>query len=122
MTTVAHPPKKGYRTIRLPLAESEYDRFLTDRFYAQDRLEALYGEFAELFPEAFPWGYSFFGFTEPSIKMQTLDHRRASHVAARIYLVFYDLSSRVSKKQCDRLRGAGHPFSPGHFVSSITYR
>jgi hypothetical protein len=29
MTTVAHAPTKGYRTIRLPLAESEYDRFLT---------------------------------------------------------------------------------------------
>jgi hypothetical protein len=75
MTTVAHPPKKGYRTIRLPLAESEYDRFLTDRFYAKDRLEALYGEFAELFPEAFPWGYAFFGFTEPSIKQQLLCRR-----------------------------------------------
>ncbi len=35
MTTVAHPPKKGYRTIRLPLAESEYDRFLLDRSYAK---------------------------------------------------------------------------------------
>ena len=28
MTTVAHTPTKGYRTIRLPLAESEYDRSL----------------------------------------------------------------------------------------------
>jgi hypothetical protein len=75
MTTVAHPPKKGYRTIRLPLAEPEYDRFLTDRSYAKDRLEDLYGEFAELFPEAFPWGYAFFGFTEPSIKQQLLCRR-----------------------------------------------
>src|SRR6516165_12163880 len=75
MTTVAHTPKKGYRTIRLPLAESEYDRFLTDRSYAKDRLEDLYGECAELFPEAFPWGYSFFGFTEPSIKQQLLCRR-----------------------------------------------
>jgi hypothetical protein len=31
MTTVAHAPKKGYRTIRLPLAESEHERFLTHR-------------------------------------------------------------------------------------------
>jgi hypothetical protein len=75
MTTVAHPPKKGYRTIRLPLAESEYDRFLTDRSYAKDRLEDLYGECAELFPEAFSWGYAFFGFTEPSIKQQLLCRR-----------------------------------------------
>jgi hypothetical protein len=68
MTTVAHPPQKGYRTIRLPLAESEYDRFLTDRFYAKDRLEALYEECAVWFPDAFPLGYAFFGSTEPSMK------------------------------------------------------
>ena len=70
MTTVTHPPKKGYRTIRLPLAESEYDRFLTDRSYAKARLDELYEDFPELFPEAFPWGYALCGFTEPSIKQQ----------------------------------------------------
>ena len=75
MTTVAHPPKKGYRTIRLPLAESEYDRFLTDRSYAQDRREELYEECAELFPDAFPWGYAFCGYTEPSRKPQLLCRR-----------------------------------------------
>ena len=42
MTPVAHSPKKGYRTIRLPLAESEYDRFLTNRAYAKARLEEFY--------------------------------------------------------------------------------
>jgi len=41
MTTIAHPTKKGYRTIRLPLTESEYDHFLTDRSYAKARLEEL---------------------------------------------------------------------------------
>jgi hypothetical protein len=75
MTTVAHPPKKGYRTIRLPLAESEYDRFLTDRSSAKDRLEELYEECAALFPDAFPWGYAFFGSTESSIKQQLLCRR-----------------------------------------------
>src|SRR5262247_283365 len=75
MTTVAHLPKKGYRTIRLPLAESEYDRFLTDRSYAKDRLEELYEECAELFPDAFPSGYAFFGYTEPSMKQQLLCRR-----------------------------------------------
>ena len=35
MTTVAHPPTKGYRTIRVPLAEPEYERFLSDRTYAK---------------------------------------------------------------------------------------
>ena len=75
MTTLAHPPRKGYRTIRLPLAESEYDQFLTDRSYAKDRLEELYEECAELFPDAFPWGYAFFGYTESSIKQQLLCRR-----------------------------------------------
>jgi hypothetical protein len=75
MTTVAHPPKKGYRTIRLPLAESEYERFLTDRSYAKDRLEELYEECAELFPDTFPSGYAFFGYTEPSMKQQLLCRR-----------------------------------------------
>ena len=70
MTTVTHPPKKGYRTIRLPLAESEYDRFLSDRASAKARLHELYEDFPQLFPEAFSWGYTLFGFTEPSIKQE----------------------------------------------------
>ncbi len=70
MVTVTHPPKKGYRTIRLPLAESEYDRFLSDRAYAKARLDELYEDFPELFPEAFPWGCALYGFTEPSIKQE----------------------------------------------------
>ncbi len=75
MTTGAHSPKKGYRTIRLPLAESEVDRFLTDRSYAKDRLEALYDACAALFPDTFPSGYAFFGSTEPSMKQQLLCRR-----------------------------------------------
>lgn len=69
MATVTHPPKKGYRTIRLPLAESDYDRFLSERTYAKARLDEFYENFPELFPEAFPSGYAFYGFTEPSIKL-----------------------------------------------------
>jgi hypothetical protein len=75
MTTVAHPPHKGYRTIRLPLAESAYDRFLTDRSSAEDRLEELSEECAALLPDALPWGDTFFGFTEPSINQQLLCRR-----------------------------------------------
>ena len=51
-----HDPFSFAVLSRLPLAESEYDRFLTDRSYAEDRLEELYKEFAALFPDAFPWG------------------------------------------------------------------
>jgi hypothetical protein len=75
MTTGAHPPKKGYRTIRLPLAESEYARFLPDRSSAKDRREELYEEGAEGFPDAFPSGYAFFGSTEPSMHQPLLCRR-----------------------------------------------
>ena len=54
MPTVAHSPKKGYRTIRLPLAESEYARFLTNRAYAKARLEECDEDVPALFPDAFP--------------------------------------------------------------------
>ncbi len=70
MSTVAHPRTKGYRTIRLPLAEAEYERFLTDGPYAKERLQALQELCPELFPQAFPRGYAFYGFTSPSRKQQ----------------------------------------------------
>jgi hypothetical protein len=66
MTTVAHPPIKGYRTIRVPLAEPEYARFLSDRPYTKARLQELYEDYPELFPEAFLWGYALYGFTDSS--------------------------------------------------------
>jgi hypothetical protein len=75
MATVAHPPTQGYRTIRLPLAESESDRFLTERSSATDRLEELYEEGAAWFPDAFPSGYAFFGYTESSRKQHLLCRR-----------------------------------------------
>lgn len=45
MATVTHPPQKGYRTIRVPLSASEYDRFLSHRAYAKARLDARYEDF-----------------------------------------------------------------------------
>jgi hypothetical protein len=75
MTTVAHPLPKGYRTIRLPLSEAEYERFLIDRSYAKSRLQELSEDYPELFPEAFSCGYALFGFTDLSCK-QLLRCRR----------------------------------------------
>ena len=75
MTTIAPPPQKGYRTIRLPLTESAYDRCLTDRSSAKARREELYKECAEVFPDAFPWGYAFCGYTAPSITQPLLCRR-----------------------------------------------
>lgn len=68
MTTVSHPPRQGYRTIRLPLSELEYDRLVEDRTDAKARLEELYEDHPELFPTAFGWGYALYGFTDPSCK------------------------------------------------------
>jgi hypothetical protein len=70
MTTVTQAPTKGYRTIRLPLAQQEYERFLTDRPYAKARLQECYEDAPELFPEVFPGGYALYGFTDPSSKQQ----------------------------------------------------
>jgi hypothetical protein len=95
MTTVTHSPKKGYRTIRLPLAESEYDRFLSDRAYAKARLDEFYEDFPELFPGVFPWGYVLYGFTEPSIKQEIrcrrirLDQGRAVFAIAPAFVMPY---------------------------------
>jgi hypothetical protein len=50
--------------------------------------------------------FDFLGLMDyPSMKMRIHHPQRASHGAARMYLVFCDLSSRVSKTQLDRLRG-----------------
>lgn len=70
MSTVAHPPAKGYRTIRLPLAEAEYERFLTESPYAKARLQDLQARYPELCSQAFGRGYAFYGFTPPSRKQQ----------------------------------------------------
>ena len=100
MNTVTHPPQKGYRTIRLPVGESEYDRFLVDRSYAKARLDELYEDFPALFPDAFPWGYTFFGFTEPSIKQQLccrrlrLDQGRTVFTIAPAFVMPY-MTGRV---------------------------
>ena len=61
--------------MRFPLAESEYARFLSDRAYANARLDALYEAFPEVFPEACPWGYALGGFTDPSIKQERRGRR-----------------------------------------------
>ena len=75
MTTIAHPPKKGYRTIRLPLAESEYDRFLTDRSYAKDSARGTLRGVCRIVSRRVSMGLCVFGYTEPSIKQQLLCRR-----------------------------------------------
>jgi hypothetical protein len=87
MTTVSHPPQKGYRTIRLPLGELEYDRFTQDCTYAKSRLEELYEAHPAWFPEACGWGYAFFGFTEPSIKQHLRCRRLRLEQGGEVFTV-----------------------------------
>ena len=87
MTTVSHPPRKGYRTIRLPLSELEYDRFVEDRTYAKARLEELYEEHPEWFPAAFGWGYALYGFTDPSCKQHLRCRRLRLEPGGEVFTV-----------------------------------
>ena len=87
MTSVAHPPTKGYRTLRLPIGAHEYDRFLTDRSYAKARLHELYEDYPELFPAAFPWGYALYGFTDPSCKQPLRCRRLRLQETQEVFMV-----------------------------------
>ena len=70
MPTVTDRPKRGYRTIRLPLAEADYERFISDEAFARAQLEQVYSQWPELFPDGWGRGYAFYGFTAPSRKQQ----------------------------------------------------
>ena len=70
MNTLPHRAGRGDRTIRLALAEAEYERFLGDGEFAKEQLEELYGWHPELFPEGWEGGYVFYGFTEVSHKQR----------------------------------------------------
>lgn len=70
MSTVTHRARRGYRTLRLPLSEADYERFMNEGAFAKAQLNELYERHPELFPAEFTQGYSLYGFTEPSRKQQ----------------------------------------------------
>ena len=72
MTTVIDHPRRGYRTIRLALAEADTARFMSDGEFARAQLDQMYSRHPELFPEAWGRGYALCGFTEPSRKQAGL--------------------------------------------------
>ncbi len=53
MSTVAHRPRRGYRTLRLPLSEADYERFMNEGEFAKVPLDELYERHPELFPVDF---------------------------------------------------------------------
>lgn len=62
-------PRRGYRTIRLPLSEADYPRFVNDIVFAKKKIDQLFHEYPELFPATCAEGYVFNGQTPPSSKL-----------------------------------------------------
>jgi hypothetical protein len=77
------------------VSASAYDHFLSDRAYAKARLDERYEDFPDVFPAAFPWGYTLYGFPEPSIKQETrcrrmrLDHGQTVFSIAPAFVMPY---------------------------------
>jgi hypothetical protein len=87
MTTVAHQAKKGYRTLRLPIAEHDYELFVSDKTFARERLDQLYGQYPELFPASFDHGYELYGFTALSTKLDMRCRRLRLVATGTVYTV-----------------------------------
>ena len=60
---------KGYKTIRFPIDETQYDDFLHDRAFARTYLDDALTTHREIFPEDIEEGFVFNGFTEVSAKL-----------------------------------------------------
>lgn len=88
MSTVTEHPKRGYRTIRLPLAQADYERFISDETFARGQLDRLYGQYPELFPVEWEQGYVFYGFTSLSRKQ----HLRCRRVQLRAGKVVFSVA------------------------------
>ncbi len=88
MTTVTDDPKRGYRTIRLPLVEADYERFLSDGVFCKAQLDQLYERYPELFPEGWEQGYVLCGKASASCKQQ----RRCQRVRLKANGVVYTVA------------------------------
>ena len=51
MTAVAHQAQKGYRPLRLALAEHAYARFVSEKRVATERLAEISWQYPALLPE-----------------------------------------------------------------------
>ncbi|WYD81708.1 MAG: hypothetical protein V8K32_04845 [Candidatus Electrothrix gigas] len=71
MSITEKPTKRyhTYHTIRLPLEQTEYELFLSDKDVAKAQIDKLYSQYPELFPEEMMHGYVLNGFTQESSKL-----------------------------------------------------
>ncbi len=56
---ISDKPRRGYKTLRLPLPASDYDHFVSDTSFARKTIDRIYNETPELFPAIFNNGYVF---------------------------------------------------------------
>ncbi len=75
MSTVTQRPSRGYRTLRLPIAETDYEQFISDPKSARSTLDRLYQQHRELFPPEWSQGYALYGLTTESKKQSLLCRR-----------------------------------------------
>jgi hypothetical protein len=87
MSTVAHPAARGHRTMRLPLAEADYERFLGDSEFAKAQLAGLYDQHPELFPAGWEQGYVCYGFTSVSRKQGRRCRRVRLRASGEVFTV-----------------------------------
>ena len=87
MSTVAQPPRRGYRTLRLPISEADYERFMTENASAKGLLDELYARYPELFPAEFAQGYVLYGFTEVSRKQQLRCRRLQLRASGEVFTI-----------------------------------
>lgn len=87
MSTVTQPLRRGYRTLRLPISEADYERFMMDNALAKAQLDELYERHPELFPAKFDHGYALCGFTPPSGKQGLRCRRVRLSAGGRVWAV-----------------------------------
>lgn len=87
--TAQKPPlPNGYHTIRFPITEAEYERFLNDLDFARAFLDGVMEQHPEVFPEPMLRHYIFYGFTAPSRKLGLRCRRvRLNRRAGPVYLL-----------------------------------
>jgi hypothetical protein len=87
MTTLVNSSPRGYRTIRLPIAKADYERFMSDNGFAKATLATLYEQHPELFPPAFTQGYVLNGFSAVSRKQGRCCRRVQLRADATVWTV-----------------------------------
>lgn len=65
----AQKPPRGCHTIRVPITEADYVRFLNEIDFARTFLDQVMAQHPELFPESMQTHYVFYGFTATSRKL-----------------------------------------------------